>query len=502
MKAHALASMLLLLAAGCDGDARARGPISGEEVAAHVRVLAADSMGGRGAGTFGFARAAAYAVRTFREAGADPLIWPDAGAPTYLQRVPLTILGDDAAGALVVDDGSAPNTIPLDGEQVIVLVPGKLPGPVPPAAPVFVGYGIYDAVGGWDDYAGLDVRGRVVLAVEGPPEPAHVPGMPAAVRVRFRDPVAANNHKVGVAMVRGAAAVLVLAPPSGMDWKGFRSGRPRVLPAWTEPGLPVRDHTTPVLAIHPALADRLLARSGLELYRATTRYRPLTLTDVRLGLQLQARRTAVTSPNVIAVVPGNDPRRRSEYVLVSAHLDGLGTQDGRVFPGANDDASGSAVVLALARTLALRPPSRSVLLALFTAEEAGLLGSRWFAGHLPVPRSAIRANVNLEHLGHTSDRPCLVLAPATLRPAAIAAQHAAPDLALDIRDPADAPAIYASGDNQSLARIGVPALSFGCGGDELYHQPADRAERIAPETLRQAAAVAEAMVMTLAGGRE
>ena len=121
-------------------------------------------------------------------------------------------------------------------------------------------------------------------------------------------------------------------------------------------------------------------------------------------------------------------------------------------------------------------------------------------GHLPVPRTAIRADVNLEHLGLTSGRPCLVLVPAALRPAALAAQRAAPDLTLDIRAPADAPAIYASSDNQSLARIGVPALSFGCGGDEVYHQPSDRANRIAPETLRETAAAAEAMVIELAGG--
>ena len=442
--------LLLSLPASCARGAAGQQD-DGTDALRHVGVLAADSMGGRGAATVAYARAAAYARRTLESAGARPPQWPD-GQRSMLQDVPLLRFRGADSAVLELQDGQTPALLrPGDGRFVVYVV-GRLAEALPPRAPIFVGYGISDPDRGWDDFARMDVRGRIVLMVTGAPSAAHVPDMPAAVLSAFAAPPVADGHKVRAAIAHGAAAVLSLPDEHVLgDWDFWRASRLVVRAGFTDPTLPRSDPPLPLLAAEPPLLRRLFAGQELDPTRTGVAFRPFELRGLQLGLRLPSLRDTVASPNVVAVVEGKDARLRQEYVVVSAHLDHLGTLDGRIYNGANDDASGSAVVLSLARAIAAQPPRRSVIFALFTAEEHGLIGSRYFVLNPPVPLRAIKAELNLDQVGRLPNGGlCDVAGPESMGAAIWASLGKARPLPVRFTADTSSRGIYPSSDHYSF----------------------------------------------------
>ena len=242
-----------------------------------------------------------------------------------------------------------------------------------------------------------------------------------------------------------------------------------------------------------------LAMTGSAFDRTGVAFRPFELRGLQLGLRLPSLRDTVASPNVVAVVEGKDARLRQEYVVVSAHLDHLGTLDGRIYNGANDDASGSAVVLSLARAIAADPPRRSVIFALFTAEEHGLIGSRYFVLNPPVPLRAIKAEPNLDQVGRLPNGGlCDVAGPESMGAAIWASLGTARPLPVRFTADTSSHGIHPSSDLYSFHRAGVPAIVLGCAGYPEWHRPGDDAALIRPELLAGAARFAHALTMKLA----
>lgn len=462
---HLALALAALLAAGAA--AAAQSP-SVERLRADVYFLAADALEGRRAGTPGAAIAAAFVAERFRALGLRPV--GDNG--TYLQGLSFVAAvtpGPDNRLTLALPQGER---VAVPGEEFTPLPfssSGSAAGEV-----VFAGYGIPAADEGWDDYAGLDVNGKIVLLLRHSPH-----GDDPASKLQ---PYMALRRKAAEARARGAAAVLVATGP-----------------AESKDGAPVKisfdasfaDAGLPVLGISTPLAEAFFSGQGFTLAelqrRMNERFEPASR-----PLGIQARLTAdvvqqrASTDNVLALLPGSDPARAHEVVVVGAHYDHLGwggegssslvPQERAIHNGADDNASGVAGLLELARLLTARPPARSVLFAAFAAEEVGLLGSSFLVNNLPVPREEVVAMLNMDMIGRPREGSKLTVSgvgTAAQWPTLVDAANAVADLTITTDKGG-----YGASDHSSFYAVGIPVLFLFTGAHEDYHRPSDDADRL------------------------
>lgn len=413
----ALASVTARVASSADASAVAS--IAKQDIETHLLTLAAPGMEGRDSPSEGQRRAAEYICERFREAGLVPTA--DALELQRQHEEPTPAPADDAprtqAGAACTF--LRPFTLPLEGPDVeacaltltagtethafrcgtdFVPVPtcvGEAEGPL-----VFAGFGISSKKHKYDDLRGLDLRDKVVLVFEG--EPRH--------KSKFEGdeftPDASMWQKLEHLSAEGAAAVLVVRrPPVGGEEDGanaldFRYTYASFL-GEGEPRVP--QSRPPVLDISIACATLLLGEDAAAL--AAKLDRSVKPTKVALDgrvvkLRSATRRDQVRLDNVVGVVPGSDETLASEFVVLGAHYDHIGVDPrGRVGAGADDNASGTSALLALAGALMEAKPRRSILVCAFAAEEDGLVGSKEICKRLPVDAAKVVAMVNLDMVG-------------------------------------------------------------------------------------------------------
>lgn len=443
-----------------------------------VETLAGDGMEGRFTGSPGHLRAATFVAAQLEEAGLRP-----AGVDGYFQPVPLDlrhVRAEESSLALLVEGRSEPVVLGRDA-----VLESRLPQPASITAPlVFIGYGLHVPEANHDDFDSPEVplaslRGKIVVFIDGGPA-----ALPAELRTYAR-----TAPFEGALVASGAAGYIWLPSPGGMgdlSWEGLAG-------IFSQPGmrLAADPRDAAVAAHHPALADlhgtmfsavfnparaeALFAGTGhtfAELLALATARRPLPRFELKrsVAASVASEQRSLESPNVVARLEGSDPVLKHEYVVVSAHLDhlGVGTPvDGRtLYAGAMDDASGVATLLALARRFGRGPerPRRSLLFVAFTAEEEGLLGSRWFAGRPPVPEGSIVANLNVDMFLplfplrrlHVQGLPESTLA-ADAR--AVGAEHG-----IEVAgDPEPDLGFFARSDQYSFVQAGVPALGMKFG---------------------------------------
>ena len=365
---------------------------------AHVMFLASDAMAGREAGTRDYDIAAQYVAAQFYAAGLRP--GGDEGG--YLQKVPLV-------GYKLADKGSAMWT-PAGGQaQELVFGEDFVPSPVPNAretsltAPVvFVGYGIDAAQYGLADYKGADVRGKIVAFLPGTPE-----GLGGEERAFFGSAV----NKAALAAARGAVgAVQIDMPRANARQRPFATlaryyDAQRV--TWANPDgtAHAMTPTTPVLGtLSQGGAAKLFGKDWAAITKAAAATKPRFTPVAAKGQMTVASKTSfkpMDSSNVIGLIPGSDPKLKDQVVVLSAHLDHIGVNEGgdgdRINNGALDNAIGIASLIEEAKRFkAAAAPKRTVMFLAVTAEEKGLVGSDYFANHPTVPLSSIVADVNLD----------------------------------------------------------------------------------------------------------
>jgi Zn-dependent M28 family amino/carboxypeptidase len=373
---------------------------------AHVQALAAPEMEGRLTGSEGYLRAARYVVAQFDSAGLQP-----AGASGYYQPVKFEITRVLAAqSSMTLVSGGRKEPLVL-GRDATLGSRGSQPKAVT-ASLVFIGYGLHLPQAKYDDFdspelPNASLKGKIVVVING--GPAELPGpLKSFARTSPLQEVLADA---------GAAGLITIPTPKSMDFPWDRvaanASQPgmRLAPdpkdavvAARHPALADQRHTMFAATFNPAEAEKLFAGSGhtfAELLVLADAQKPLPHFDLKKALSatVATEQSQVQSPNVVARLEGSDPRLKSEYVLVSAHLDHLGVDaSGTLFAGAMDDASGVASVLEIAKSFARNPqrPRRSMLFVIFTGEEKGLLGSRYFAGRPTVPEADIVADLNLD----------------------------------------------------------------------------------------------------------
>lgn len=458
----------------------------------HYEILADDAMAGRFAGAPGYDAAAEYVAEQFALLGAQAR-----GEEGWYQQVPLVSYRVDTESTTVFlhRDGSDD---PLRYREDYGMAGDKVrESNAVRAEVVYVGFGVHAPELGYSDYDGVDVDGKIV---------ALFGGAPATFPHNQRAYYASSRSKAKEAIRRGAVGTISLRSRRAeriMSWDRYKrltGTRPGM--AWVNLSGEVSDYFPELggsITVNRGVAERLFANAALSFEDALDAIDNDEAKSIPLGIEVSMSRRSsqeeVLSPNVIATIRGSDPELSDEYVVFTAHLDGLGTgpaEDGDgIYNGAYDNAMGVALLLEAARAFVELPPKRSVLFIALTAEERGLLGSDYFAHYPTVPRDAIVANVNL-------DMPLFIYPPRDL--VAFGAEHsslqdpvrrAAEAEGFELTpDPLPEETLFVRSDQYSFVRKGIPAVFLVTGfnsadpdldGETLfrehltthYHRPSD-----------------------------
>ena len=449
-----------------------------DDMRRHVAFLAADELAGRETGEPSIAIAERYVATAFESYGLEPLPGHDFTVPFALYRQGYD---RDATG---VRFGERRCRAGLDCRPFPFSGSGELEAPV-----VFAGYGIHAPEQGWDDYAGLEVEGKIVLLMrhgpgEGNPEKA-IEGRHQQFAIKAR-----------VAQDQGAAGMLLVTDPLNHEGSDdFRVGgrltrqprTPRQEDGETDDG---GSESEEILALHVSadFATGLVGASGStleELQQALNSGK--SAADLSIGSPVVSMAVVqtddpenVAARNVVGVLPGSDPVLRDEWVVVGAHHDHVGAYVGdgdTVFNGADDNASGVSGVLELAQAFAAREtrPKRTMVFVTFSAEEKGLLGSRALVEEtLPLDKLAFM--LNLDMIGRNSGEQIRVFGDGYVRDLRPLVEQAWVDPALDIAFAGDAHS--ANSDHDPFYREGVPFMFLFTGTHEDYHQIGDHASKL------------------------
>ena len=452
----------------------------------YVQYLASDKLEGRGVGTEGERLAAHFVADHFKQLGLTP-----AGTQGYLQPVKFyscTVEEKESSLALVREGKSESLRL---GEDAI------LRAAVPPApslrAPLaFVGFGLSVPELKYDDLAGQDLHGKVVVFIAGGPS-----SIPGALRAHAQS-AGERWHWLHRA---GAIGLISIYNPHHMDIPWTRAMVLRFLPTLrlADPAMDEMPGDQLGIGFNPAAAEKLFVGSGhtfAELVEAAERGEQLPRFPLAVSLEEHAKyvQKEVTSDNIVGIRPGSDPALKSEYVIVSAHVDHLGIGEpingDRIYNGAMDNASGVATVLDVADALqeSGAKTRRSLLFLVVTGEEAGLLGSRYYAEYPTVPIPKIVGDVNVDMF-----LPILPLKKlntygleeSSLGP--LLKKVAAEDGVETLPDPAPERNVFIRSDQYSFIKKGIPSIFFSVGYSKgtpeeatfkqwltnRYHSPSD-----------------------------
>jgi Zn-dependent M28 family amino/carboxypeptidase len=358
----------------------------------HVKVLADDNMDGRETGSPGLKRAEAYVVDQLKQAGVQP-----AGVDGYYQPIKFrTRLLDESKSSLaLVQNGKAQKMV--IGQDFIFSTRVDL-APKVDAPLVFVGYGLRIPEENYDDYAGLDVKGKVLVMMSG--SPSNIPG-----------PLASHYNsaaeKARVMRELGALGSIVVPNPFAMDLPWSRIASSRAIPSMAIADESLNDAKGIQLsaAWNPEKAEELFAGSGhtfAEIAALGKDRKPMPHFPLNKSVQTRTTliETEVESANVIGKIPGSDAQLKDEYVVLSAHVDHIGIgpaiNGDKIYNGAMDNASGTAAIMEVAKSLKGAKLKRSVLVVFVVGEEKGLLGSKYFAAHPTVPAHSMVADINTD----------------------------------------------------------------------------------------------------------
>jgi Zn-dependent M28 family amino/carboxypeptidase len=379
--------------------------ITPDGLLAHIKVLASDEFEGRAPGTKGEELSVKYITDQFKQIGLKP------GNPdgAYTQEVPLAGIKSEPKMSFIVGD----KTIDLKYPDDFIASSARLRPEIKidNSDVVFVGYGVVAPEYGWDDYKGVDVRGKTLLMLIGDP-PIPDSKDPSKLDEKMFKGKAMTyygrwTYKYEIAAQKGAAAAVIIheTEPAGYPYSVVKT-------SWAKENYEIDSPNKNADAVEARswitldTAKKLLADCGqdfdaLKKSAITKEFRPVTL-KAKARMEIKQQLRSFKSHNVVGKLEGSDPKLRDEYVIYTAHWDHLGRhfelQGDQIFNGAIDNASGVASVIELAAgfTKLNPPPKRSVLFMATTAEEAGLLGAKFYAEHPLYPLEETLADINID----------------------------------------------------------------------------------------------------------
>jgi hypothetical protein len=378
--------------------------ITKAELRDQIFFLASDELEGRDTGSEGFAMAALYAVTQFKMAGLKPLFVDKDGKRTYFQFVPFFAYDISPTSAFTIKSDAGSSEL-LHGDMMLLFRSSSLDKNLfEDENPVFLGYGIEEPEIGWSDYDVVDVRGKVIFIYGGAPSKEGKPVLSPDKDRFYQSFGQSANARIVSAVKHGVSAVVFVPDPQmAKNWSDLAPSMIRRQFNLIQKEKGLVDFPA-IFFMHPDAAADMLKNAGYSWTYGDYDYTPAVLDNIQVSCSVEKDKAKETTcKNVVALLPGTDSQLKDEYIVLHAHLDHLGVNSrGQVMNGADDNASGSAVVLEVAEALAMRPTKRSFLFVLFTGEEKGTLGSEWFVNNLPVPEEKICLNAAVDMIGRKS----------------------------------------------------------------------------------------------------
>jgi Zn-dependent M28 family amino/carboxypeptidase len=452
-------------------------------VLAHTRVLSSDEFGGRAPGTKGEELTVAYLVDQFKKVG----LKPGNTDGTYVQRVPLVGITPTPA-PLVLRKGGRQQTLKWKDDVVAWTKHVADVASLEQSELVFVGYGVVAPEYNWDDYKGLDVKGKtLVMLINDPPVPD--PSDPSKLDPKTFGGKAMTyygrwTYKYEMAAQKGAAGALIIheTEPAAYPFSVVQNKTGEQFDLVTPDKNMGRASIEGWITLEQGKSLLKLAGRDFEALKkqaATREFRPVPL-GVTASMSIHNTLRTIDSQNVVGKLEGSDPMLKDEYVIYTAHWDHLGTGPEGIFHGAEDNAVGTAGLVELARafTKLPAPPKRSILFLSVTAEEQGLLGSEYYAVTPIYPLAKTLADINMDGLnvhGRTRDLTLIGYGASDLDDYT---RDAAREQGRVIRPDAEPEkgSFYRS-DHFSFAKQGVPALDPDLGID-FVGQPAGYGQKV------------------------
>jgi len=513
--------------------------IRSSESVSYLAFISAPELEGRDTPSKGQTIARRYIESLYKTWGIAPLGDSVGAGRSYEQKIPMVIKTHNPGTTLELI--SAPSTQEYAADRDFSFVmgadfAGTVEGPV-----VFAGYGISAPDLGYDDFAAVDVRNKIVLVTAGKPggKRTDSPFNSRKNWARFEGRWTPAENCARLLAGRGAAA-LIIADDS-MDRyvspHGYKRGS-QIMSSSNRvycPPLSVADPMVPAFWVSTRIAEAAFhstSRSFAETVRAIdTNLKPSSfdLAGLKIRISLDIDQKISACGNVLGMIEGADPNLRKEYVVIGAHLDHVGmNKEGYVFPGADDDGSGSVGVLQIAKALALNPekPRRSIIFAHWTGEEKGLIGSRYFLKFPPVPLKDIAAYINLDMISHDcplsevreeaetfrltkeeseriAGKPEKLLRAYVSLPSpdftALIMKTNSTYIGLDVVPLPSFP-MMGNSDHYFFCLEKIPSVFFFTGGNETAHSPEDTVERINAE--KMASVIKLAYLLTFSAADE
>ena len=454
---------------------------------AHVTFLADDNLEGRETGSEGLRKAESYIVDQFTKAGLQP-----ADSDGFYQPVKFIsrqIVEKDSSAILVASGKAEPLTL---GDDAYFTTRAELSSEEITAPLIFVGYGLKIPEKNYDDLSGLDLHGKIVVYLAGSPSE-----IPTALSAHYQT----IGERWKSLKQAGVVGTITIPNPASMDIPWSRMSLNRAHPSMDLADAEFNETQGLKMAMtfNPAQAEKLFAASGHtfeEIAALGKDRKPLPHFPLAVSLKAHAtvKTSTVESANIVGKLPGIDPALKNEYVVISAHIDHIGIGEpvngDRIYNGAMDNASGVAVLLDLAAQFNAHPEHlrRSILFVVVTAEEKGLLGSKYFAAHPTVPPKSMIADVNIDMF--LPIVPLKVLKVPGLAESDLGdrAREAAQLFGVRVQpDPEPLRNVFIRSDQYNFIRHGVPALKLDVGFDpgspeqkifkdwltNRYHAPSD-----------------------------
>jgi len=479
-------SLILVAALIAAGTLLAAGASDGTRWWSYVEYLASDKLEGRNTGSEGHRRAAEYVAAQFARDGLKP-----AGESGYFQPVKFkTLQLDETKSSLSLESDGKEQAMKF-GEDANI---GTRVDPAPSveAGLVFVGYGLRAPESNYDDFAGLDTKGKIAVYISGAPA-----SMPSALAAHYQS----SGQRWAALQSVGMIGAVAIANPHHMDvpWPRVASSRFQMTMALAAPKMDETAGEQIAIAWNPAHADELFAGTGHtfdELVAAAEsgKQLPRFAISKKLKAKTSVKRGEVESQNIAAIFPGSDPKLKSEYVVMSAHIDHLGVSTpingDTIYNGAMDNAAGVASMMEVADHLkeASVKTKRSILFVAVTGEEKSLLGSRYYATNPTVPAASMVADINTDM--YLPLYPLKILSVYGLDESTLGDDARTIAKQMEIRvqaDPEPARNIFIRSDQYNFTRRGVPSVMLEFGNEkgspeaatekkwltERYHAPSD-----------------------------
>lgn len=470
--------------------------IDPDRLMADVRHLSNEEFHGRQTGTPDDLSSAWWVAERWRTLGLVPLVPSPLRGETAPEGTPVRDQSRERSFASLTQPWMMGTTVPVFSMlapptlQVTIgnLIATATAGPdylpvldspsVDLQAPVsFVGYGISDPAQGYDEYQDLVVKGHVVVFLRGKP-------------TWYEQPVS-HADKVRTARAKGAVGYLTVTGPVMSAYEAKRGVGTNPLAYYGDQDRK-QDHALPGAWAVPTLVESMFLGTGQE--------QPLSLPTVQeqiqqkklpqsrqADVQIRLRWDNLTGTgmlcNVVGIIEGRDPALRGDAIVIGAHRDHFGRQGGLLFPGADDNASGTAVILEVARLFMESgdKPARSLIFVSFSGEEQGLWGSKLYVERPPRPLAQTKVMINIDHAGIGNGRLTVGVTGLDKSVAARAGEPA------ELSDKLDLYGFFPGGDHVPFKEAGVPTVTVvSAGPHPHFHQPSDRIETIKPDVLRSA----------------